>query len=215
MSTPMASACGVARVTRASFAPYAQARERTVARDTRAVLHGATISGALRDGTRVCLRALRRGDEARLQRGFERLSARSVRRRFFHAVKQFTSDELRRATELDFHDRIGLVLAVRDGDDEALIGEARLVRVSAGSERAEMAIVVADEYQHRGAGALLTRYLVAAARAVGVRELLALVLADNGEMLALLRKTRLPLRRKPDGEICEIVLSVDQATDAP
>jgi len=166
------------------------------------------VRAVLRDGTPVCIRAIRCGDKERLRSGFERLSRESVYHRFFHAVKTLTPDDLRQLTELDFRDRVALVLTAEDEGDNRLIGVARFVRVASGADRAEMAIVIVDAYQHRGAGSLLLKHLVDIARAVGVRELLALVLEDNQEMLELLRTSDLPLTEEVEDDVCRVVLSL-------
>ncbi len=176
--------------------------------DLNATPYGVGVRVVLRDGTPVCIRAIRSDDKERLRSGFERLSPESVYHRFFHAVKTLTPDDLRQLTELDFRDRVALVLTTEDEGHKRLIGVARFVRVASGADRAEMAIVVADVYQHRGAGALLLKHLVDIARAVGVREFLALVLEDNQEMLELLRNSDLPLTQEVEYGVCHVVLSL-------
>ena len=118
----------------------------------------------------------------------KRLTPQTVYRRFFQHLTALTSGALREATELDFHDHVGLALTVGEGTSERLIAVGQFVRVAPGADCAEMAFVVADDYQHRGAATLLLRHLLHVARGLGVRELLALVLEDNREMLEVLRE---------------------------
>ena len=139
-------------------------------------LAGFRSTAALRDGTAVCVRAIRPDDKERLQVAFARLSPRSVYQRFFHPVNELTADDLRRLTEIDFRDHVGIVLTVGEGSDERLIAVGRYVRVVSGGDLAEVAFTVADDYQHRGAATLLLRELVAIAREHGVRKFVALVL---------------------------------------
>jgi acetyltransferase len=162
----------------------------------------------LRDGTAVHLRAIRPDDKERLRMAFERLSPRSVYRRFFHPVTALTPDVLRQLTELDFCDHVGLVLAVEDETGERLIAVGRFIRTAPRSERAELAITVADDYQNRGAGTLLLQRLADIARAGGVRELVAHVLDDNREMLEVIRKARLPCRQSSEDGVCRVVVSL-------
>ena len=132
-------------------------------------LAGFRSPAVLRDGTAVCVRAIRPDDKERLRIAFARLSARSVYRRLFHSVKELTADDLQRLTEIDFRDHVGIVLTVGAGSDERLIADGRYVRVVSGGYLAEVAFTVADDYQHRGAATLLLRELVAIAREHGVR----------------------------------------------
>ena len=162
----------------------------------------------LRDGTAVHLRAIRPDDKERLRIAFERLSYRSVYRRFFHPVTALTPEMLRQLTELDFRDRVALVLSVEDETGERLIAVGRFVRVACRSERAELAITVADEYQNRGAATLLLQQLVRIARAGGVRELVADVLEDNRAMLQVIRKLKLPYRQTSEDRVCRVVVSL-------
>jgi GNAT superfamily N-acetyltransferase len=162
----------------------------------------------LRDGTAVQLRAIRPDDKERLRIAFERLSRRSVYRRFLHSVTALTPNTLRQLTELDFCDHVGLVLSTEDETGEQLIAVGRFVRVAPRSERAEFAITVADEYQNRGAGTLLLQRLVDIARARGVREFLAYVLEENREMLKVIRGTELPCRRTSEDGVRLVVMSL-------
>jgi RimJ/RimL family protein N-acetyltransferase len=165
-------------------------------------------TSVLRDGTPVHLRVMRPDDKERLRIAFERLSARSVYRRFFHPIKALTPEMLRQLTELDFHDHVGLVLCVNDETGERLIAVARFVRVAPQSARAEFAITVADEYQNRGAATLLLRRLVRIARAGGVRELVSDILEDNREMFQVMRKLKLPCHQTFDDRVCHVVVSL-------
>jgi GNAT superfamily N-acetyltransferase len=165
-------------------------------------------SAVLRDGTPVQLRTIRPDDKERLRIAFERLSARSVYRRFFHPVAALTPDMLKNLTELDCRDHVGLALCA-DGDaGERLIAVARFVRDPCCSERAEFAITVADDYQNRGAATLLFQELVRIARAGGVRELVADVLEDNREMLKLIRSSKLACRETSKYGACRAALSL-------
>ena len=83
-------------------------------------LAGLRVTAALRDGTAVCVRAIRPDDKERLRAAFARLSARSVYQRFFHPVNELTADDLRRLTEVDFRDHVGDCLDRRSGKRRTL-----------------------------------------------------------------------------------------------
>jgi RimJ/RimL family protein N-acetyltransferase len=57
-----------------------------------------------------------------------------------------------------------------------------------GPSRAEFGVVVADTWQRVGLGTRLVRALIERAAASGIRTLCAVMLADNGAMLALARR---------------------------
>lgn len=162
--------------------------------DDQGPLAGLPARAVLRDGTAVCVRAIRADDKERLQVAFARLSPRSVYHRFFHPVNELTSEDLRRLTEIDFRDHVAVVLTISAGSDERLIAIGRYVRIVPDGDKAEVAFTVIDDYQGRGAAGLLLRKLVAIARDRGVRTFAAFVLNDNTPMLDVFRRARLPLR---------------------
>jgi acetyltransferase len=167
---------------------------------------------ALRDGTAVCVRAIRPDDKERMRIAFGTLSSQTVYKRFFHHITDLTPGALREATELDFRNHVGLALTVGEETSERLIALGQVVRVAPGAPCAEVALVVADDYQRRGAATLLLQHLVRLARDLGVRELLALVLDENQEMLEVLKNSGLPLRQSSEGDIRRVALSLEATT---
>ena len=129
-------------------------------------------------GTRVVIRPIRPGDKERLVDGLRRLSDESIRKRFLAAKPRFTRSELRYLTEVDGVNHIALV-AVLEGDPDALVAVARCVRLPDRPGTAEMAIVVGDPWQGEGLGRELARRLADAALAVGIRRFAATMLGDN------------------------------------
>lgn len=170
---------------------------------------GFCARAVLRDGTPVCVRAIRPDDKGRMRIAFERLSPETVYRRFFHYLKALGSGALREATELDFHDQVGLALTVGEGIGETLIAVGHFVRVAPGADCAEIAFVVADDYQGRGAATLLLQHLLPVARGLGIRELIALVLEDNRAMLDVLENSKLPLRQTVERGVRRVLLSLE------
>jgi GNAT superfamily N-acetyltransferase len=173
---------------------------------------GFRAQATLRDRTPVRVRAIRPDDKERLRIAFERLSPRSVYHRFFNPITELTDDALRHLTELDFRDHVGLGLTIGESSGERLIAVGRFVRVAPGADRAELAVTVADEYQHRGAATLLLRHLVGVARDGGVRELVADVLDDNQEMLEIIQNSKLPLQGTVAYGVHRTVLRLDAET---
>ena len=102
----------------------------------------------LRDGSRVVIRSIEPATVRRSFEGFERLSPESRYRRFFGPVTHLSERDLDYLTCVDHHDHEALV-AVAEGTGEG-VGVARYVRT--GPDVAEPAIVVADDWQGRGAG---------------------------------------------------------------
>ena len=140
----------------------------------------------LRDGGRLRVRPIEPGDKAQLQRGFERLSGKSVYKRFLSPLPELRPMDLVYLTEVDHHDHEALIAFDEETDEP--IGVARYVRSASDPVSAEFAITVVDDWQRRGVGTALMSQLAERARAEGVRRFTALLLAENREMRGLLEK---------------------------
>ena len=92
-----------------------------------------------------------------------------------------------------------------DGDP-APVGIARLVR---DGRSAEVAFEVADAYQGRGIGTILTRELAADARAAGITELHATVCGDNPPAVSLLARVGRSLQVTWRGRERELVATLE------
>jgi GNAT superfamily N-acetyltransferase len=137
---------------------------------------------SLRDGARVRVRPIAPEDRDALAEGFARLSAESRFRRFLSPKNELSERDLDVLTRVDHHDHEALVaLEATTGEG---VGVARFVRT--GADRAEPAIVVADDWQGRGVGTLLLGALVERAREEGIRTFTATLLASNAAARSLL-----------------------------
>jgi GNAT superfamily N-acetyltransferase len=145
-------------------------------------LYTSFVKITLRDGRTVSLRPLRDDDGERLRRLFFRLSPLSVYRRFMSPLPAPREDGLRRLLDVDHCEREAL--AALDGDD--IVAVARYARLP-GFEAAEIAVVVADDWQRDGLGHLLLERLGRLALRRGIRNFQASVLGDNAPALQLVR----------------------------
>ncbi|HET8950538.1 MAG TPA: GNAT family N-acetyltransferase [Solirubrobacteraceae bacterium] len=137
----------------------------------------------LRDGSEVEIRPVRADDKQLLRDGFERLSAESRYRRFLVPMPKLSARLVRYLTEVDHHDHEALGALAADGGEP--VGIARYVRTDAGSDAAEVAVAVVDDWHGRGvATALLTR-LAERAREEGIVRFTATCQAGNEEALDL------------------------------
>jgi GNAT superfamily N-acetyltransferase len=132
----------------------------------------------LSDGTRCSLRPIRSVDAQPLVQFHEHLSQRSTYLRFFTVHPTLSAGEVERFTTVDYVDRLALVVEA----EGQLIAVGRFDR-RVGSSEAEVAFVVADDFQHHGVGSLLLDELARAARARGIRTFIAETLSENSAML--------------------------------
>ena len=134
----------------------------------------------LDDGTPLTLRLIDGDDTERLMAMHRRLSAGTVRRRFFAMLPELDPKQAHRFTHVDGQDRAAVV-AVNDAGD--LVGVARYDRFE-GTDDAEVAVVVQDSYQHHGLGTALLTELTSYARNHGIQRFVADVLMENSPMFA-------------------------------
>jgi len=162
---------------------------------------GLPRSCTLPEGIEVFVRPLRPEDAAMLVRGFDHLSPETRYRRFLSSVKHLTPEQVSMLTHADGYDHLAWGVAIADPitHEEEGIAVARSIREIDDPEIAEFAIVVADDWQGRGVGKLLTHVLAQEARRCGVRKWRALMLLDNERVRKLLESVGPEIDRKIGG----------------
>jgi GNAT superfamily N-acetyltransferase len=131
----------------------------------------------------LVVRSIRSDDAAALQAFHNRLSADTVRSRFFGVHPHLPDAEARRFTDLD-PGRQALVATY----DHRIIGVGRFIRLASG-DAAEVAFVVQDAYHGHGIGTELFTMLARIGWDDGVRRFVADTYADNGAMLDVFMHT--------------------------
>ena len=157
----------------------------------------------LNDGAALRLRPIRPDDEPRLVELFHRLSPRTVYQRFFRAYDRLPDHWYHRFAHVDYRTRLALVAEQQEAGGPLLHAVARYEPGEAAGTT-EIAIVVADAWQHRGLGTLLLDALLAAAEARGLRRFTADVLADNRPMLRVLTRVAHIGRRELEAGVLTI-----------
>jgi acetyltransferase len=136
------------------------------------------------DGTRVTIRTMRPDDREIEDQFVRRLTPVSKYYRFHAALRELTASMLDHFTNVNYPEEMALIATVREADAEREIAVARYVRTSE-PDTAEIAVVVADEWQGKGIGRQLLQDLRDLAHQAGFRHLEARVLPDNRGMLQL------------------------------
>ncbi len=130
------------------------------------------------DGTAVTLRALRPDDLDRELAFISGLSGETLHLRLQYASRGVSREDAARLLQLDYRDTLAVGALVPGPPGDRIIGVSRYAR-SPGSDKADCAIVVADDWQGRGIGSELMRSLGAAARSRGIRVLEGTSLGEN------------------------------------
>ena len=173
------------------------------------------VDEILRDGGSVRVRAVRPDDRERLRDSIARLSPESLYLRYFTAKRSLTEKEIDAFTQLDFVERVGLAVTLREADTEQIIGVGEYI-VGPGPwdrPRAEVAFTVVDEHQGRGIGTLLLEHLAVVARARGIREFDADVLGQNRPMMSVFLRSGLPVRRTNEAGVVHMSFPTDETDD--
>jgi acetyltransferase len=186
-----------------------------LALDARVVLHSADVVSppkpAIRpypiqyvkpwhfeDGEEVLIRPIRPEDEPLIAQFHTRLSERSVYQRYFHLLNldQRTShDRLIRVCFGDYDREIALV-----AERQEILAVGRLSKSHLANE-AELAVLIADEYQSRGLGTELWRRLIEMARIENLDQVTAEILAENRPMLDVCRQFGFQFDAVEDGVV--------------
>jgi acetate---CoA ligase (ADP-forming) len=141
-----------------------------------------TVDVVLRDGSTVCVRAVRPDDEPSLERFLGDLSEEARYLRFFTGGADVRR-QARAAAELCSDHGCGLIALA--GRPERIVGHAEYIR--AGPCRAEVAFEVAGDWQGHGIATVLLAQLAEAAAACGIDTFTATVLPPNHRMIAVFR----------------------------
>lgn len=150
------------------------------------------VHGELDDGTPFVIRPIRATDGPALEAAFERMSPRSRYLRFFAVRNSLSEQLLNSLTDIDHDEHRAWVVADPDAPSDIDSGEgrgvavARLIHVDGEPGVAEAALVVTDDYQRRGFGALLLELLIGTARDTGVEFIRFETLYENRGMRGLL-----------------------------
>ena len=138
----------------------------------------------MKNGVTVTIRPIRPEDEPAMVKFHGLLSDETVYLRYFHMAKLDTRvahERLLRKCFIDYEREMALVaeLPGADGDaTPAIIAVGRLSRLPFSGE-AELAVVVADAYQHYGLGGELISRLIKIARVEGVAKIVAEFHSEN------------------------------------
>jgi GNAT superfamily N-acetyltransferase len=149
------------------------------------------------------VRPIAPSDADALVRFHEHLSDQTIRLRYFNLHRNLTPEEAAHLTCVDGFNRVAYVVE-HEGD---IVGVGRYDRCKKPC-RAEVAFVVADEFQHHGLGPMLLERLVETAKLVGIGEFCASVLAENAAMLAVFHCAGFQFAEEHFGDVVELTMEI-------
>ena len=163
----------------------------------------------MRDGTPVVIRPIRPKDEPLMVRFHQTLSEDSVRFRYFGLIdydQRVRHERLSRICSIDYDTEFALVADhVKSNGRHEILGVGRLSKAP-GSDEAEFAILISDEWQGHGLGAQFLKRLVQIGRGEGLKRIVAHILSDNIEMQNVAKSIGFKLKWKQDEWFAELDL---------
>ncbi len=159
----------------------------------------------LRDGTPVTIRPIRPEDEPLLVQFHQTLSDRSVYMRYFHSMPlsvRTTHERLTRMCFIDYDREIALVVEPTEpqSGERAIIAVGRLIKLP-GTNDAEWAGLVSDQFQGQGLGGELLRLLIRVGKDEHLSRITAEVLPENGAMRRVFAKEGFRFRHNTEDHV--------------
>ena len=166
----------------------------------------------MKSGPEVVIRPIRPEDELLLVKFHESLSEESVYLRYFHMARLSTRvahERLLRKCFIDYDREMALVAELTEAEDQnvSILGVARISRLPS-SQEAELAVVVADKYQHQGLGSELIRRLVEIARIEKIKRLVAEFHSENSAIRHLAQHGGATVQRTSDPTCFRVLLDL-------
>src|SRR6516165_2796256 len=149
----------------------------------------------LPNGLRLLIRATEPHDDlaGAIQR---KVSLKSFFYRFLRPKHYLTDEEVASFSNCDFVSQVALIGLVRHNLRMAIVAGARYWITR--PDEAEIAFIVADDYQKQGIGTAMLNHLCSIARQAGLKHLYALTIPDNEGAPRLLKKLGFPCDFRSD-----------------
>ncbi len=141
----------------------------------------------LQDGTRVLLRPIKPEDEPLWLEMIGNCSKESLYSRFRYFFHWETHEVATRYCYIDYDREIAIVAELDSGDKRELLGVGRLI-ADPDHETVEYAILIADAWQQKDLGNILTDYCLEIAEKWNLKKIVAQTTTDNSRMISVFRK---------------------------
>jgi acetyl coenzyme A synthetase (ADP forming)-like protein len=156
------------------------------------------VDVALRDGSTVHIRSAVPQDRPAIETFLHALSPESIGFRFFGAVNLGWAAGW--STDMEGSD--GLAIVATTGPDQLILAHAAYVRTDPG--RAEVAFMVADDWQQKGVATRMLDLLASWAEASGIGVLTAQVMPANHRMIQVIRDSGFAVTLRSRSGVIEV-----------
>jgi len=159
----------------------------------------------LGDGTQVTFRPIHPTDEPRITDLFYALSQETIYYRYMSRSKTVPRSEIQDFVFIDHRSELAIVCTVPEAHGEDIIAVGRYY-LDEKSNMAEVAFVVRDDWQNKGIGTELLRYLTQIAIRNGIRGFTAEVLRANRAMQRVFHKVDYKVTSQPQDDVYSFVI---------
>ncbi len=143
------------------------------------------------DGAELIVRPIRPTDEEMMSDMFYDLSDQTIINRFFSMLKSMPHRKLQEFCCIDYENEMSVVVIHGRSPKLKMVGVGSY-HLNPATNRAEVAFLVADDWQGKGIGTFLMQYLVKIAKSKKIAGFTAEVMRDNVAMIALMHKAGVP-----------------------
>ena len=107
--------------------------------------------------------------------------------RFFYAISDITLEMLVRYCHIDYDREIAIVAEINGAEGRKLAGIGRLI-ADPDHETVEYAVLIADAWQQKDLGNILTDFCLEVSEKWNLRKIVAQTTTDNNRMISVFRK---------------------------
>ena len=147
----------------------------------------------LEDGLQLEFRPIHPTDEPRMRDLFYALSQETIYYRFMSRMERIPRKQIQNFVYIDHRSEFTIVGTVPEAHGESIVAVGAYY-LDPRTNRAEVAFVVRDQWQNRGIGKFLLRYLTTVARRNGISGFTAEVLRENKAMQYVMQNSGLNVR---------------------
>jgi len=169
------------------------------------LVHRATLV----DGTEVLFRPIKPTDDKPLRDMLYSLSPQSIYYRFFQPLTKFSFSYRQQFVNVNPKEELAIVGCIPSPEGEQIIAVGRYIQ-EPGSDMAEVAFLVHDEWQNKGIGTHLLHFLADVARRNGLKGFRATVLKDNQAMLNVFHSSGYEIQTKLEEDVYLIKFYFDK-----
>jgi hypothetical protein len=168
------------------------------------------VTELLRDQRQITIRAVHPDDRGLVIKVLPRLSEESLYRRLFMIKRNFSDDDLKEITDVDFVNVVALFAEMELDGEDLIVAGGRYIRsgVFGTRQRAEVAFTVGEPVQRYGIASRIFKHLSVIARASGIAEFEAEVLPYNIAAFKVFEKSGYPIKKSVTRESVHIIIDL-------